>query len=95
MAARDRQPRRARRAAPAARPGHALQASGRIREADIGGRLQGEQALHVAETDAIDGALADLKPDARAALVLRHYYGYDYVEIAGLLRTIKATSGRS
>jgi len=31
--------------------------------------------------------MADLKPDVRAALVLRHYYGYDYAEIAGFLRT--------
>ena len=29
-------------------------------------------------------ALGDLKPDARAALVLRHYYGYDYAEIAAV-----------
>jgi RNA polymerase sigma-70 factor (ECF subfamily) len=72
---------------------HALQASGRIREADVAGRLEGDPALHVAETDAIDGALADLKPDARAALVLRHYYGYDYAEIARLLRTSPGNVG--
>ena len=72
---------------------HALQTSGRIREADIGGRLEGDPALHVAETDAIDGALADLKPDARAALVLRHYYGYDYAEIARFLRTSPGNVG--
>ena len=35
----------------------------------------------------VAGVLADLKPDVRAALVLRHYYGYDYAEIAGFLRT--------
>ena len=72
---------------------HALQTSGRIREADAGGRLEGDPALHVAETDAIDGALSDLKPDARAALVLRHYYGYDYAEIAGFLRTSPGNVG--
>jgi RNA polymerase sigma-70 factor (ECF subfamily) len=41
----------------------------------------------IAERDLVEGALADLKPDVRAALVLRHYYGYDYAEIAGFLRT--------
>ena len=49
--------------------------------------------VHVAEIDAIDGALADLKPDARAALVLRHYYGYDYAEIARFLRTSPGNVG--
>ena len=37
--------------------------------------------------------LADLKPDVRAALVLRHYYGYDYAEIAGFLRTSPGNVG--
>ena len=72
---------------------HALQTSGRIREADVVGRLEGDPALQVAETDAIDAALAELKPDARAALVLRHYYGYDYAEIAGFLRTSPGNVG--
>ena len=43
--------------------------------------------------DAIDAVLADLKPDARAALVLRHYYGYDYAEIARFLRTSPGNVG--
>jgi len=34
-----------------------------------------DPALQVAQRDLIAGALAGLKPDARAALVLRHYYG--------------------
>jgi RNA polymerase sigma-70 factor (ECF subfamily) len=71
----------------------ALQTSGRIRETEVGGRPEGDPALHVIETDAIDGALADLKPDARAALVLRHYYGYDYAEIARFLRTSPGNVG--
>ena len=37
--------------------------------------------------------MADLKPDVRAALVLRHYYGYDYAEIAGFLRTSPGNVG--
>ena len=72
---------------------HALQTSGRIREADVAADLEGDPALHVAETDAIDAVLADLKPDARAALVLRHYYGYDYAEIARFLRTSPGNVG--
>jgi len=39
------------------------------------------------------GALDGLKSDARAALVLRHYYGYDYAEIAGFLRTSPGNVG--
>ena len=35
----------------------------------------------------------DLKPEARAALVLRHYYGYDYAEIARFLRTSPGNVG--
>ena len=41
----------------------------------------------------VDDGLAALKPDARAALVLRHYYGYDYAEIAGFLRTSPGNVG--
>ena len=47
----------------------------------------------VVDRDLVEGALADLKPDARAALVLRHYYGYDYAEIAGFLRTSPGNVG--
>jgi RNA polymerase sigma factor (sigma-70 family) len=47
----------------------------------------------VAERDQIESALAGLKPEARAALVLRHYYGYDYAEIAGFLRTSPGNVG--
>ena len=54
----------------------------------------GDPALHVAENATRStAALADLKPDARAALVLRHYYGYDYAEIAGFLRTSPGNVG--
>jgi len=72
---------------------HALQAVGRVHEAEVAGQLEGDPARHVAEGDAIETALADLKPDARAALVLRHYYGYDYAEIARFLRTSPGNVG--
>jgi RNA polymerase sigma-70 factor, ECF subfamily len=47
----------------------------------------------VVERDVIEAGMAGLKPDARAALVLRHYYGYDYREIADFLRTSPGNVG--
>jgi RNA polymerase sigma-70 factor (ECF subfamily) len=52
-----------------------------------------DPAVGVADRALVDAALADLKPDVRAALVLRHYYGYDYAEIAGFLRTSPGNVG--
>ena len=39
----------------------------------------------VARRELVDRALDGLKPTARATLVLRHYYGYDYAQIAAML----------
>jgi RNA polymerase sigma-70 factor (ECF subfamily) len=50
-------------------------------------------ATHVVDRDLVASALDGLKPDARAALILRHYYGYDYGEIAGFLRTTPGNVG--
>lgn len=47
----------------------------------------------IGDRDLVAAALADLNPDVRAALVLRHYYGYDYAEIAGFLRTSSGNVG--
>jgi len=47
----------------------------------------------VATRDLLEAGMAGLKPEARAALVLRHYYGYDYSEIAGFLRTSPGNVG--
>jgi RNA polymerase sigma-70 factor (ECF subfamily) len=47
----------------------------------------------IGDRDLVAAALADLNPDVRAALVLRHYYGYDYAEIAGFLRTSPGNVG--
>jgi RNA polymerase sigma-70 factor (ECF subfamily) len=55
--------------------------------------LGGDPADRLADRDQIEIALAELKPDARAALVLRHYYGYDYVEIGRFLRTSPGNVG--
>jgi RNA polymerase sigma-70 factor (ECF subfamily) len=71
----------------------ALPRIGEVRETAAEGGIDGDPARHVAERDQIDAALADLKPEARAALVLRHYYGYDYAEIARFLRTSPGNVG--
>ena len=47
----------------------------------------------IADREQVAAAMDDLKPDARAALVLRHYYGYDYAEIAQFLRTSPGNVG--
>jgi RNA polymerase sigma-70 factor (ECF subfamily) len=44
-----------------------------------------DAADDVARRELVDRALDGLKPSVRATLVLRHYYGYDYAEIAAML----------
>jgi RNA polymerase sigma-70 factor (ECF subfamily) len=56
-------------------------------------RTSADPAVEVLVRQRVDEAMAGLKPDARAALVLRHYYGYDYAEIAGFLRTSPGNVG--
>ncbi len=53
----------------------------------------GDPSLEVIRRQIVDEGLAGLKPDARAAIVLRHYYGYDYAEIAGFLQTSPGNVG--
>ena len=50
-------------------------------------------ATQVAQRSALDAALAQLKPIARAAVLLRHLYGYDYAEIGALLGTSQGNVG--
>ena len=71
----------------------ALPRIGEVRETAAAGGPDADPARHVTERDQIETALADLKPEARAALVLRHYYGYDYAEIARFLRTSPGNVG--
>jgi len=67
---------------------------GRIGELAVGGPGRGgDPAVDVVLRRIVDEGLATLKPDARAAVVLRHYYGYDYAEIAGFLRTSPGNVG--
>jgi RNA polymerase sigma-70 factor (ECF subfamily) len=41
----------------------------------------------------VERALGHLKPETRAVLVLRHYYGYEYAEIAAFLGTKPGSVG--
>lgn len=67
---------------------------GRIAQLEGGGsRSGGDPAVDVVRRRIVDEGLATLKPEARAAVVLRHYYGYDYAEIAGFLRTSPGNVG--
>lgn len=44
-------------------------------------------AGRIADRAAVDAALAELQPPARAAVLLHHLYGYDYAEIGRILGT--------
>src|SRR4029079_9227375 len=71
----------------------AVPALGRVREARGSDTLEDDPGRHLADRDEVADALAGLKPDARAALVLRHYYRYDYAEIGRYLRTSPGNVG--
>ena len=57
------------------------------------GGQDSDPAVTVPGRQVIEAALGTLKPAARAAVVLRHYYGYDYEQIAALLGTRPGTVG--
>ena len=52
-----------------------------------------DAADDVARRELVDRALDGLKPTVRAALVLRHYYGYDYAQIGAMLGMSSGTVG--
>lgn len=52
-----------------------------------------DPADDVARRELVDRALDGLRPQVRATLVLRHYYGYDYAEIGSFLRTSPGNVG--
>jgi len=70
----------------------AIPALGRVHDASAADQA-GDPAGHVADRDLVAAAMDGLKPDVRAALVLRHDYGYDYAEIARFLRTSPGNVG--
>jgi RNA polymerase sigma-70 factor (ECF subfamily) len=52
-----------------------------------------DPSVGLVRRELIEEALGALKPLVRAALVLRHHYGYDYDQIATLLRTSSGNVG--
>jgi RNA polymerase sigma-70 factor (ECF subfamily) len=63
---------------------------GRVVAAMAGG---GDPANDIVRRKVVDDALATLRPPARAALILRHYYGYDYAQIGQFLGMTSGTVG--
>jgi RNA polymerase sigma-70 factor (ECF subfamily) len=60
--------------------------------AEAGG-AQADLASDVVRRQVVDEAMATLRPQVRAALVLRHYYGYDYAQIGTFLGMASGTVG--
>jgi len=52
-----------------------------------------DPATDIARRQVVDEALATLRPAVRAALILRHYYGYDYAQIGQFLGMASGTVG--
>ena len=65
-----------------------LQAEARERE-----RIATDQAGALSLRDRMEVELQEIAPRARAALVLRHYYGYSYAEIARFVGTSPGNVG--
>ncbi len=75
-------------------PGPRPDGLGGVREITVVDPEDGnDPAPQVVRRGLVDEALAAIKPEARAALVLRHYHGYDYAEIATLLGTSPGNVG--
>jgi len=71
----------------------ALPELGRDAVGRIGSGSTADPATDVVRRRVVEDALATLRPQARAALVLRHYYGYDYAQIGAFLGTGSGTVG--
>ena len=72
----------------------ALPALGRaVVGGELGSCAGADPALDVIRRRIVEDALATLRPQARAALILRHYYGYDYAQIGAFLGTGSGTVG--
>ena len=52
-----------------------------------------DPAVEVERRRLVEDAMAQLRPQARAVLVLRHYYGYDYSQIGEFLGMPSGTVG--
>jgi RNA polymerase sigma-70 factor, ECF subfamily len=53
----------------------------------------GDLAGDVVRRGIVEQAMAELRPQSRAALVLRHYYGYDYAQIGEFLGIASGSVG--
>jgi RNA polymerase sigma-70 factor (ECF subfamily) len=71
----------------------ALAVLGRASVVEIGMGAGADPATDVVRRRVVEDALATLRPEARAALILRHYYGYDYAQIGEFLGTGSGTVG--
>jgi RNA polymerase sigma-70 factor (ECF subfamily) len=71
----------------------ALPILGRSSPTAIDVSAAGDPAEDVARRQLVDQALDGLRPEVRATLILRHYYGYDYAQIAGFLGISSGTVG--
>src|SRR5437762_2960743 len=54
---------------------------------------QPDPADEVTRRQVVEAALDGLRPEVRATLVLRHFYGYDYAQIGALLGISSGTVG--
>jgi RNA polymerase sigma-70 factor (ECF subfamily) len=54
---------------------------------------QPDPAAEVTRRQIVDRALDGLRPEVRATLILRHYYGYDYAQIGTFLGISSGTVG--
>ena len=70
----------------------ALPALGRSSVVAIDGSAP-DPADDVARRQLVEEALGGLRPEVRATLILRHYYGYDYAQIGALLGISSGTVG--
>jgi len=68
-------------------------AAGNVAVRDSAGSGDRDLASRIVERSAVDAALAELKPTARAVILLRHLYGYGYAEIGQLLGTSPGNVG--
>lgn len=59
----------------------------------IGSSHVADPSDDVARRELVDRALDGLRPQVRATLVLRHYYGYDYAQIGSMLGMTSGTVG--
>jgi RNA polymerase sigma-70 factor (ECF subfamily) len=71
----------------------ALPSLGHAVVGEIGTGAGADPASEIVRRRVVEDALATLQPVARAALILRHYYGYDYAQIGAFLGTGSGTVG--